>query len=149
MPRYGPTVAAEFQAPAVCITDETQLPELRKALTYDPVVYSGEDGLVELATRADADMVLIAIVGTGGLRPALAAIITVSGMAFGRMLGGAVLVESVFSWPGIGEYAYRSALTLDLPAIMGVSLVIAMIYILVNLFIDILYAVIDPRVRLG
>ena len=83
------------------------------------------------------------------LRPALAAIITVSGMAFGRMLGGAVLVESVFSWPGIGEYAYRSALTLDLPAIMGVSLVIAVIYILVNLFIDILYAVIDPRVRLG
>ena len=70
-------------------------------------------------------------------------------MAFGRMLAGAVLVESVFSWPGIGEYAYRSALTLDLPAIMGVSLVIAVIYILVNLVIDVLYAVIDPRVRLG
>jgi peptide/nickel transport system permease protein len=82
------------------------------------------------------------------LRPALAAIITVSGLAFGRMLGGAVLVESVFSWPGIGEYAYRSALTLDLPAIMGVSLVIAVIYILVNLVIDVLYAIIDPRVRL-
>ncbi|WP_417307826.1 ABC transporter permease [Devosia sp.] len=83
------------------------------------------------------------------LRPALAAIITVSGMAFGRMLGGAVLVESVFSWPGIGEYAYRSALALDLRAIMGVSLVIAVVYILVNLVIDILYAVIDPRIRLG
>jgi len=83
------------------------------------------------------------------LRPALAAIITVLGMAFGRMLGGAVLVESVFSWPGIGEYAYRSALSLDLPGIMGVSLVIAVIYILVNLVIDILYAVIDPRVRLA
>jgi peptide/nickel transport system permease protein len=83
------------------------------------------------------------------LRPALAAIITVAGMAFGRMLAGAVLVESVFSWPGIGEYAYRSALALDLRAIMGVSLVIAVIYILVNLVIDILYAVIDPRIRLG
>jgi len=83
------------------------------------------------------------------LRPALAAIITVSGMAFGRMLGGAVLVESVFSWPGLGEYAYRSALALDLRAIMGVSLVIAAIYILVNLVVDILYAVVDPRIRLS
>lgn len=83
------------------------------------------------------------------LRPALAAIVTIGGMAFGRMLGGAVLVESVFSWPGIGEYAYHAALALDLRAIMGVSLVIAIIYILVNLVIDILYAVIDPRIRLG
>jgi len=83
------------------------------------------------------------------LRPALAAIVTVSGMAFGRMLGGAVLVESVFSWPGLGEYAYRSALALDLRAIMGVSLVIAAVYILVNLLVDVLYALIDPRIRLG
>ncbi|MEM9901206.1 MAG: ABC transporter permease [Pseudomonadota bacterium] len=83
------------------------------------------------------------------LRPALAAIVTVSGLAFGRMLGGAVLVESVFSWPGLGEYAYRSALSLDLRAIMGVSLVIAIVYILVNLVVDLLYAVIDPRIRLG
>ena len=82
------------------------------------------------------------------LRPALAAIVTVSGMAFGRMLSGAVLVESVFSWPGIGDYAYRSALALDLRAIMGVSLVIAVIYILVNLMVDLLYAAIDPRIRL-
>lgn len=83
------------------------------------------------------------------LRPALAAIVTVSGMAFGRMLGGAVLVEAVFSWPGLGDYGYRSALALDLRAIMGVSLVIAVVYILVNLVVDIVYAVIDPRIRLG
>jgi len=83
------------------------------------------------------------------LRPALAAIITISGLAFGRMLGGAVLVESVFSWPGLGEYAYRSALSLDLRAIMGVSLVVAIVYIIVNLAVDLLYAVIDPRIRLS
>lgn len=83
------------------------------------------------------------------LRPALATIITISGLAFGRMLGGAVLVESVFSWPGLGEYAYRSALSLDLRAIMGVSLVVALVYLLVNLVVDLLYAVIDPRIRLG
>ncbi len=66
--------AAEFQCPAICITEEALLPELRAALSYDPVIHAGEDGLVELATHPDADMVLIAIVGTGGLRPALAAI---------------------------------------------------------------------------
>jgi peptide/nickel transport system permease protein len=91
----------------------------------------------------------VRVIGGHVLRPALAAIVTVSGMAFGRMLGGAVLVEAVFSWPGLGEYAYRSALALDLRAIMGVSLVIAVVYILVNLVVDILYAVIDPRIRLG
>lgn len=81
------------------------------------------------------------------LRPALSAVTTVSGMAFGRMLAGTVLVESVFSWPGLGLYAYRSALTLDLRAIMGVSLIVAVVYILVNLMVDLLYAVIDPRIR--
>lgn len=88
------------------------------------------------------------VIGGHVLRPALAAIVTVAGMAFGRMLGGAVLVEAVFSWPGLGDYGYRSALALDLRAIMGVSLVIAVVFILVNLLVDILYAVIDPRIRL-
>ncbi|MBZ9938856.1 ABC transporter permease [Mesorhizobium sp. BR1-1-16] len=83
------------------------------------------------------------------MRPALAAIVTVAGMAFGRMLSGTVLVESVFSWPGIGQYAYKSALALDLRAIMGVSLVVAVIYIVVNMAVDLIYALIDPRIRLG
>lgn len=90
-----------------------------------------------------------AVILRHALRPALAAIVTVTGMAFGRMLAGAVLVESVFSWPGIGLYAYRSALALDLQAIIGVSLLVAVIYITVNLIVDLLYAVIDPRIRLG
>lgn len=82
------------------------------------------------------------------LRPALIAIITVAGVAFGSLLSGAVLVESIFSWPGIGQYAYRSALNLDLPAIMGVSIVVAIVYIVLNLVVDLLYGVIDPRIRL-
>lgn len=81
------------------------------------------------------------------LRPALIAVITVAGLMFGSMLAGAVLVEYVFSWPGLGQYAYRSALNLDLPAIMGVSLVVAAIYVVVNLAVDLLYGVVDPRVR--
>jgi peptide/nickel transport system permease protein len=82
------------------------------------------------------------------LRPALVAIITVAGVAFGSLLSGAVLVENIFSWPGLGQYAYRSAVNLDLPAIMGVSVVVAIIYIIMNLLVDLLYGVIDPRIRL-
>lgn len=74
-------------------------------------------------------------------------VITVAGMGFSNLLGGMVLVENIFAWPGIGQYAYLSAVSLDFPAICGVSLLIAFIYVIINLFIDILYGVIDPRVR--
>ncbi|OJG80177.1 hypothetical protein RV10_GL004828 [Enterococcus pallens] len=78
---------------------------------------------------------------------ALIPVITVMGMGFSNLLGGMVFVEKIFSWPGIGQYAYLSATTLDFPAICGVSLLIAMVNVILNLLIDILYGVIDPRVR--
>lgn len=83
------------------------------------------------------------------LRPALVSIITVAGVAFGSLLSGTVLVENIFSWPGLGQYAYHSAINLDLPAIMGVSIVVAAVYIVVNLVVDVLYGIIDPRIRLS
>ncbi len=78
---------------------------------------------------------------------ALIPVITVAGMGFCNLLGGMVFVENIFAWPGIGQYAYLSATTLDFPAITGVSLLIALTYVVINLFIDILYGTIDPRVR--
>jgi peptide/nickel transport system permease protein len=81
------------------------------------------------------------------LRPALVPILTVFGVAFGSLLSGTVLVEKIFSWPGVGQYAYDAALNLDLPSIMGVTLVVAIIYILINFIVDILYGVVDPRIR--
>jgi peptide/nickel transport system permease protein len=78
---------------------------------------------------------------------ALVPVITVSGMGFCNLLGGMVFVEKIFSWPGIGQYAYLAATNTDFPAICGVSLLIAVIYVVVNLFIDILYGIIDPRIR--
>jgi peptide/nickel transport system permease protein len=81
------------------------------------------------------------------LRAALPAVITVLGLAFANVMTGAVLVEKIFSWPGIGQYAYQSASTVDVPAIMGVSLFVAVVYIVVNFVVDVLYGVIDPRIR--
>src|SRR5262249_10896104 len=78
---------------------------------------------------------------------ALIPTVTVLGLAFGDILAGTVLTETIFSWPGIGRYAYQSAVTLDFPAIMGVSLLIAGVFITVNLVTDIAYVVLDPRLR--
>jgi peptide/nickel transport system permease protein len=81
------------------------------------------------------------------LSNALIPTITVLGLAFGDILAGTVLTETIFSWPGIGRYAFQSAVTLDFPAIMGVSLLIAGVFITVNLVTDIAYVVLDPRLR--
>jgi peptide/nickel transport system permease protein len=82
------------------------------------------------------------------LRAALPSVITVLGLVFANVLTGAVLVEKIFSWPGIGQYAYEAAVNLDVPAIAGVSIFVAVVYVSVNFVVDILYGVIDPRIRL-
>ena len=82
------------------------------------------------------------------LRAALPSVVTVLGLVFANVLTGAVLIEKIFSWPGIGQYAYQAAVNLDVPAISGVSLFVAAVYITVNFVVDILYGVIDPRIRI-
>lgn len=83
------------------------------------------------------------------LRNALIPTVTYIGLAFGSLLSGTVIAETVFSWPGVGRYAFQSATALDFPAIVSVATVIAMIYIAVNLSVDILHVAIDPRIRTG
>jgi peptide/nickel transport system permease protein len=78
---------------------------------------------------------------------ALIPVITVIGLSYGSLLSGAVLTETIFAWPGIGRYAYRASTTLDFPAIMGVSLLIAFIFTVINLVVDVLYHLADPRLR--
>jgi peptide/nickel transport system permease protein len=83
------------------------------------------------------------------LRAAMVPILTVVGLAFGALLSGTVLVEEIFAWPGLGSYAYQAASHLDLPAVMGVGLLVGIIYLVINLVVDLLYGVIDPRVRIS
>ena len=80
---------------------------------------------------------------------ALPPILTIVGILFGSLLSGAVLTETIFNWPGIGRYATTSVTTLDYPAVMGVTLVAAIIYPLMNTLVDIGYSLIDPRVRMS
>ncbi|MFF9365696.1 ABC transporter permease [Streptomyces griseoluteus] len=84
-----------------------------------------------------------------GLRAALTPIITVFGMDIGLLLGGAVITESVFSLPGIGQYAVQGITDNDLPKILGVTMLAAFFVVIANLLVDVVYAAADPRVRLS
>ncbi|GHF59485.1 peptide/nickel transport system permease protein [Deinococcus metalli] len=86
------------------------------------------------------------VVARHAMRNASLPILTVLGTLFGSLLTGAVLTETIFSWPGIGGYATTSAISLDFPAVMGVTLVAGLAYSVVNLLVDLLYAVFDPRI---
>lgn len=82
-----------------------------------------------------------------GLRNALIPLVTVLGLQFASLLGGAVIVETIFSWPGMGRLAINAISRRDYPVIMGTVLVFSVVFVLVNLLVDILYTVIDPRIR--
>ena len=81
------------------------------------------------------------------LSNSLIPVVTVIGLSYGSMLTGAVLTESIFAWPGIGRYMFRASTSQDFPAIMGVSILIGFIYVGVNFIVDILYFLLDPRIR--
>lgn len=81
------------------------------------------------------------------LRNAMLPGLTIIGLTYGALLGGAVLTETVFSWPGLGLYGVRAMVYLDFPAVMAVVILITFAYVVMNLVVDILYGVLDPRVR--
>ena len=82
------------------------------------------------------------------LRNALLPIVTMIGLLVGYLLGGSVMVETVFTWPGVGRYAARAISSADYNAVMGVTLIISLIYFVTNLIVDLVYAKLDPRISL-
>jgi peptide/nickel transport system permease protein len=90
----------------------------------------------------------LSVVMKHALRSAFIPILTVVGLALALLLGGAIVTETVFALPGLGNLVVSAVLRRDYPVIQGALLVIAAVYVLVNLAIDLLYAVVDPRVRL-
>ena len=125
------------------------------------VLASGTLGLITRTTRASMleamtqDYVRVARakglterkVVLGHLLPnALIPVVTLGGLAYAVLLTGAVMTETIFSWPGLGRYTFRSAVALDFPGIMGITLVVAVVYLVINLLTDLSYALLDPRV---
>ena len=125
------------------------------------VLASGTLGLITRTTRASMleamtqDYVRVARakglperkIVIGHLLPnALIPVVTLGGLAYAVLLTGAVMTETIFSWPGLGRYTFRSAVALDVPGIMGITLVVAVVYLAINLLTDLSYALLDPRV---
>ncbi|MFN2232802.1 MAG: ABC transporter permease [Anaerolineales bacterium] len=81
------------------------------------------------------------------LKNAALPVVTIIGLQMGTLLAGAVLTETIFSWPGIGRWVYDAILGRDYPVVQGGTLVIALVFVFVNFFVDIMYAVLDPRIR--
>jgi ABC-type dipeptide/oligopeptide/nickel transport system permease component len=88
------------------------------------------------------------VVNKHAVRNALIPTTTVVGLSYGGLLGGAVLTETIFRWPGVGTWSVNAALNNDLAGVLGFTLLVAVIYVLVNLIVDITYAYLDPRIRL-
>lgn len=80
---------------------------------------------------------------------ALLPVISIIGLRFGALLGGAVITETIFAWPGLGQLTITAISQRDLPLVQGIVLTFGLIFAVVNLAVDLLYAAVDPRVRLG
>lgn len=106
------------------------------ALEQDYVVTARANGFSELR-----------VVGRHALKNSLIPTITIVGLSIGELLGGAVLTETIFGWPGMGKYVVDSVNSLDFPAIMGFTLVVSLAYVFINLCVDILYALVNPQIR--
>ena len=89
------------------------------------------------------------VVWKHALKNALIPTVTVVGLQFGTLLGGAVVVEQVFSWPGIGWLVVQSIFARDYPVVQGVTLVVGVLFVVINTTVDVLYSVLDPRVRVA
>ncbi len=88
-----------------------------------------------------------AVIIRHALRNALIPVITIGGTLYAQLMSGTVMTETIFSWPGLGRYAFSSAASLDFPAVLGVALIVGTMYVIINLFVDMLYVFINPRIR--
>lgn len=91
----------------------------------------------------------IVVIIKHGFRNALIPVVTIVGLQFGNLLGGAIVTETVFAWPGIGRLVITAISQRDFPVVQGCVLMIALIFALINLIVDILYAIINPKIQQG
>jgi peptide/nickel transport system permease protein len=88
------------------------------------------------------------VIGKHALKNALSPAVTIIGIQFGYLLGGTVIIEQIFSLPGIGQYVLQAIAEKDLPVIQGVVLITATAFVLINLIVDVLYGYLNPKIRL-
>jgi ABC-type dipeptide/oligopeptide/nickel transport system permease component len=102
-----------------------------------------------IRTAAAKGLSRSAVVWRHALKNALIPVVTFIGLDLGTLMGGAILTEFIFNWPGVGSEIYLAVIRRDYPVIIGGVLVLVLVFVAVNLLVDISYAFLDPRIRLG
>ena len=102
-----------------------------------------------ITTARSKGLIERVVINKHAFKNALIPVVTVIGLQFGTLLGGAVLTETVFSWPGIGRLMVDSILARDYPVVQGAVLLLAVFFVMINLLVDIIYAFLDPRISYG
>ena len=136
---------AHLVLPAVALSNLT-LAEMTRITRSAVLDVLGQDYVRTARSKGLAER---AVIWRHVMKNAAIPVLTVMGLRIGFLMGGAVITETIFAWPGIGRYAWEGARNVDLNVVMGVTLVLALAYALINLLVDVLYSVLDPRVRLS
>ena len=137
--------AAHLVLPALALSNLTlaEMTRITRSAVLDVL------GVDHVRTARSKGLGEAAVLWRHVVRNAAIPVVTVMGLRVGFLMGGAVITETIFAWPGIGRYAWEGARNVDLNVVMGVTLVIALVYALINLAVDVVYSVLDPRVRLS
>jgi len=106
-------------------------------------------GQAYITTARSKGLREIVVLGRHAVRNALIPVITLIGLEFGALLGGAVITESIFAWPGVGRLTIQAIYGRDIPLVQAAVIVLAAIFVLINLVVDLCYVVLDPRIRLA
>ena len=136
---------AHLILPAVALSNLT-LAEMTRITRSAVLDVLGQDYVRTARSKGLAER---AVIWRHVMKNAAIPVVTVMGLRVGFLMGGAVITETIFAWPGIGRYAWEGARNVDLNVVMGVTLVLALAYALINLVVDVLYSALDPRVRLS
>jgi ABC-type dipeptide/oligopeptide/nickel transport system permease component len=129
--------AITLGTPSAAVVSRLTRSSLQEVLQQDYIRTARAKGLSEFV-----------VVNSHAIRNALIPVVTVIGLQLGYLLGGAVVTETVFAWPGIGRLVVQSILARDFPVVQASVLILAMTFVLLNMLTDLLYRVLDPRISL-
>jgi ABC-type dipeptide/oligopeptide/nickel transport system permease component len=143
LPVYGHGTLAHLVLPAVSLSTIV-LGRLARLVRSSMLETLGQDYVRTARAKGLAEPRILAV---HALRNAAIPVVTVLGLQFAQLLGGAVVTETIFAWPGIGRLVVEAIFNRDFPIVQGVVLVVSLIFVVVNVLVDVAYVIIDPRIR--
>jgi peptide/nickel transport system permease protein len=135
-------VASHIILPAFCLS-YVYLAIVTRIVRSSMIEVLGQDFIVTARANGVSEWMIVL---KHAFKNSLIPTVTITGLSFGELLGGAILTETIFGWPGMGKYVVDSVNYLDFPAIMGFTLIVALVYVSINLFVDVLYAFLNPKI---